>query len=367
VLIPTRGVVVGCTLFEIGVTIVIGDSVVDNLLGRIVENRVVKNVGKNVVDGKPVVVRKVVVAGWDNGSTVVRCLLVVAVAVVVGGRVVVVGAVVVVGGAVVVVGAAVVVVGAAVVVVVVGCWVVGNEDVAKATGSSRILLERVGVGSVVVTGLLFGSTSRVWTLLRSEIFMMLLKACTVLPFKISVRVGRVAVGAVLDVVVPGVVVTAAAGVLLLLIVVGEVLLSFVLLLVLLIDNGFAWTEGTVLLGVVPVVVVALFTVLNDNGFATRGGIVFWSTVWRFLFSGRLPWSGVTWLLVISGKGGGFSRVSNPLTLITGSIGTKEPFGNFLTIVLLGYTPTIRKGVSLVGNLLGRLRNTVLLFRTAKMK
>jgi hypothetical protein len=63
VLIPIRGVVVGCTLFEIGVTIVIGDSVVDNLLGRIVENRVVKNVGKNVVDGKPVVVRKVVVAG----------------------------------------------------------------------------------------------------------------------------------------------------------------------------------------------------------------------------------------------------------------------------------------------------------------
>lgn len=52
----TRVVVVGGTLFERAVIIVIGTSV-DTLLGRRVENKVVKNCGKNVVVvGKLVVV-----------------------------------------------------------------------------------------------------------------------------------------------------------------------------------------------------------------------------------------------------------------------------------------------------------------------
>lgn len=76
---------------------------------------------------------------------------------------------------------------------------------------------------------------------------------------------------------------------------------------------------------------------------------------------------VTWLSVISTNGGGFGRISKPLTFIMGSIGIKVPFGNFLTIVLFGKSPTMMKGVSLFGTVGGRLRSIVLLLRTAKMK
>ena len=164
VLISTRGVVVGRTLFDIGVIISTGPSVVI-LPGRRVENRVVKNCGKKVVDGKLVVVRNVVVAGCDKGSTVLPLVetrvAVVGGSVVVGTFVVVVGGtvVVVVGGFVVVVlTVVVVVVGTAVVVVVVDCWVVvGTANVVDGTGSSKILFESVGVGKVVVTTLLCNS------------------------------------------------------------------------------------------------------------------------------------------------------------------------------------------------------------------
>ena len=162
VLISTRGVVVGRALFDIGVIISTGPSVVI-LPGRRVENKVVKNCGKKVVDGKLVVVRNVVVAGCDKGSTVLPLVetrvAVVGGSVVVGTFVVVVGGtvVVVVGGFVVVV-LTVVVVGTAVVVVVVDGWVVvGTANVVDGTGSSKILFESVGVGKVVVTTLLCNS------------------------------------------------------------------------------------------------------------------------------------------------------------------------------------------------------------------
>lgn len=60
-------------------------------------------------------------------------------------------------------------------------------------------------------------------------------------------------------------------------------------------------------------------------------------------------------------------MSNPLTWTMGSSGTTVPLGNLCTTVLLGYTPTMRNGVSLVGKRRGRLRKIVLLGSTAKMK